>query len=134
MAYLNSSVVECLLSIQEVRGSILGHVYFLFAYCHMLQLQHLLSAAYDALINTFFSLVNKRLCSPGLKHCTFNQSFCARWAVASVCLYTCIYTGLSRQGSQVSVKWISNTGGNYGRDCWGYYCLPWWTFLRHKHD
>ena len=51
MSFLNSTVVECLLSMQKVPGSILGQVYFLFAYCHMLQLQHLLSAAYDAPIN-----------------------------------------------------------------------------------
>ena len=48
---LNSSVVECVLSIQNVPGSTLGYVYMLFAYCNILQLQHLLSAVYDALIN-----------------------------------------------------------------------------------
>ena len=63
---LNSSVVECLLSMQKIPGSTVGYIYFLCEYCHMLQLQHLLSAVYDALLmpglhNTFFSLVNKRL-------------------------------------------------------------------------
>ena len=48
---LNSSVVECLLSMQKVPGSIVGQVYLLCAYCHMLQLQHLLSVVCDALIN-----------------------------------------------------------------------------------
>ena len=40
---LNSSValVECLISMQKVLGSILGLVYFSFADCHLLQLQHL---------------------------------------------------------------------------------------------
>ena len=45
---LNSSVVECLHSMQKVPGSILGWVYFLFTYY---QLQHLLSDVYDALNN-----------------------------------------------------------------------------------
>ena len=35
----------------------------------MLCFQHLLTGVNAALLITFFSLVNKRLCSPGLKHC-----------------------------------------------------------------
>ena len=43
VAFLNRSVVESLLSVLEVPGSILGHVYFLFADSCLLQLQHLSS-------------------------------------------------------------------------------------------
>ena len=32
-------------------------------------MMHLLIGAKPGLLNTFFSLVKKRLCSPGLKHC-----------------------------------------------------------------
>ena len=32
-------------------------------------MMHLLIGAKPGLLNTFFSLVTKRLCSPGLKHC-----------------------------------------------------------------
>ena len=50
--FLNSSVVECLLSMRKVLGSILSLVYFLFADYHLLQLQHLKYAGYRALINS----------------------------------------------------------------------------------
>ena len=67
---LNSSVVEHLHSMQEVPGLIPGLVYFLYAYLHLLPLQHLLAAVHTALITCcrcraayhfFLSLVNKRL-------------------------------------------------------------------------
>ena len=47
---LNSSVVEHLLSVQEVLGSILGLVWFLYTYFHLPPLQHLLAAVHAALI------------------------------------------------------------------------------------
>ena len=46
-----SLIVECLLSMQKVPGSILGQVYFLVAYCHLLLLQDVLSVVYGAIIN-----------------------------------------------------------------------------------
>ena len=47
---LNSSVVEMLLSVQKVWGSILCLVYLFFMNYCQLQVQHLLSAAFAALI------------------------------------------------------------------------------------
>ena len=73
IACLNSSVVEHLLSVQEVQSSILtGSGIFLIYNCSMyylLCLQHLLPIANLWLLMAFFSLVNKRVCSPGLQHC-----------------------------------------------------------------
>ena len=35
---------------------------------YLLHMMHVLTAAKPGLLNTFSSLVNKRLCSPGMKH------------------------------------------------------------------
>ena len=48
---LNSSGVECLLSMPKVLGSILGLVYLMFANHQVLHLQHLTSAVYIAFIH-----------------------------------------------------------------------------------
>ena len=71
---LNSSVVD--LSAFNTKGPEFNPGPSILFICR-LQRQHLTTAGYRALINCckagavydFFSLVNKRLCSPGLKHC-----------------------------------------------------------------
>ena len=76
-----SAINETVLSVKvhmsafNVKGSGLnpGPSIFLFVNRHLLQymlgIEHLSSVAKPGLLMTLFSLVNKHLCSPGLKHC-----------------------------------------------------------------
>ena len=54
MSFLNSSVVEYLLSMPKVPGSILGQVYCSCSIFHLLHMMHLLIGAKPGLLNTFF--------------------------------------------------------------------------------
>ena len=64
-------MIEYLLPVKKVWGSILWLVYLFFMNYFQLQVQHLLSAAFAALIirckcgtfMTFFYMFNKRICS-----------------------------------------------------------------------
>ena len=49
---LNSSVVDHLISVQEVPNSSLDWYIFVYAYVHLLPLQHLIDAVHEAILLT----------------------------------------------------------------------------------